>query len=133
MRQEILQARAFVLPSFAEGLPVVLMEALALYRPVVTTFIAGIPELVEQGECGWLIPAGSIEKLATALRDVLQTPVQRLEPRWQRLARSVYGSGTAPVPRRPSCVTYSCRLRRKALLPRVEGESWIYWCKPFSV
>jgi colanic acid/amylovoran biosynthesis glycosyltransferase len=79
VRREILAARALVLPSFAEGLPVVLMEALALGRPVVTTYIAGIPELVENGVNGWLIPAGSVDGLAEALREVLRAPVERLE------------------------------------------------------
>lgn len=65
--REILAARALVLPTFDEGLPVVLMEALALCRPVVTTYVAGIPELVRAGESGWLIPAGSIEELTGAL------------------------------------------------------------------
>jgi colanic acid/amylovoran biosynthesis glycosyltransferase len=45
VRQHLLDARAFVLPSFAEGLPVVLMEALALRRAVITTWVAGIPGL----------------------------------------------------------------------------------------
>lgn len=62
------EARAMVLPSFAEGLPVVIMEALALGRPVITTSIAGIPELVD-GACGWLVPAGSIEELAQAMAE----------------------------------------------------------------
>src|SRR5262249_36012905 len=79
VRKELLEARALVLPSFAEGLPVVLMEALALGRPVVTTYVAGIPELVENGVCGWLIPAGSVSALAAALRRVLETPTPRLE------------------------------------------------------
>jgi glycosyltransferase involved in cell wall biosynthesis/GT2 family glycosyltransferase len=79
VRKEILDARALVLPSFAEGLPVVLMEALALGRPVVTTFVAGIPELVEAGWSGWLVPAGSVNELADALRQALETPVDRLE------------------------------------------------------
>jgi glycosyltransferase involved in cell wall biosynthesis len=79
VRREILAARALVLPSFAEGLPVVLMEALALGRPVVTTYIAGIPELVENGVNGWLIPAGSVDGLAEALSEVLRVPVERLE------------------------------------------------------
>jgi len=78
VRQEILAARLMVLPSFAEGLPVVLMEALALGRPVLTTYIAGIPELVEHGVSGWLIPAGSVDALADGLRAVLQAPVERL-------------------------------------------------------
>ena len=54
------------------------MEALALCRPVISTFVAGIPELVEPGTCGWLIPAGSVDKLADAIRQVLQTPVEKL-------------------------------------------------------
>ncbi|MGE0792065.1 MAG: glycosyltransferase family 4 protein [Sandaracinaceae bacterium] len=71
-------ARVMVLPSFAEGLPVVIMEALALERPVLSTFVAGIPELVVDGEDGWLIPAGSVEALDAALRRALATPTERL-------------------------------------------------------
>jgi colanic acid/amylovoran biosynthesis glycosyltransferase len=71
VKREILGSRALVLPTFDEGLPVVLMEALALCRPVVTTYVAGIPELVRAGESGWLIPAGSIDELAQALQACL--------------------------------------------------------------
>lgn len=78
VRSEILAARAMVLPSFAEGLPVVLMEAMALRRPVITTFVAGIPELVRDGVDGWLFPAGDVDGLAHALRECLQTPIERL-------------------------------------------------------
>lgn len=78
VRREILASRALVLPSFAEGLPVVLMEALALYRPVVATAIAGIPELVRPGENGWLIPAGSLDDLEEALASCLQAPPEVL-------------------------------------------------------
>jgi colanic acid/amylovoran biosynthesis glycosyltransferase len=79
VQKQILQARAFVLPSFGEGLPVAIMEALALGRPVVTTYIAGIPELVKPGENGWLVPAGSIDDLVEALRQVLTASVEQLE------------------------------------------------------
>jgi glycosyltransferase involved in cell wall biosynthesis len=71
VRQAILAARALVLPSFAEGLPVAVMEALALGRPVITSAIAGTPELVESGRTGWLVPAGSVEGLAAAMRAAL--------------------------------------------------------------
>lgn len=71
VRDEILAARALVLPSFAEGLPVVLMEAMALRRPVITTYVAGIPELVEHGKHGWLVPAGDVEGLAAAMAECL--------------------------------------------------------------
>jgi len=79
VRQTILAARALVLPSFAEGLPVVIMEALALGRPVVSTYVAGIPELVESEVCGWLVPPGSVEELVIAMRKALQAPVEKLE------------------------------------------------------
>lgn len=78
VRAVILGSRAVVLPSFAEGLPVALMEALALRRPVVTTSIAGIPELVDD-ECGWLVPAGSAEALTDALRSVLDAELDQLD------------------------------------------------------
>jgi colanic acid/amylovoran biosynthesis glycosyltransferase len=77
IREELLRSRAFVLPSFAEGLPVVLMEALALSRAVITTTIAGIPELVDR-ECGWLIPAGSEEALAGAMEEALNASPEAL-------------------------------------------------------
>jgi colanic acid/amylovoran biosynthesis glycosyltransferase len=74
----ITNSRALILPSFAEGLPVVLMEAFALQRPVISTYIAGIPELVHSDVNGWLIPAGSIEALTIAMRKVLQMSPQTL-------------------------------------------------------
>jgi glycosyltransferase involved in cell wall biosynthesis len=78
VRDEILAARALVLPSFAEGLPVVIMESMALRRPVITTYVAGIPELVRHGENGWLIPAGSLDDLEIAMEDCLSRPVEEL-------------------------------------------------------
>jgi glycosyltransferase involved in cell wall biosynthesis len=78
VRAELLASRALVLPSFAEGLPVVLMEAMALGRPVISTYIAGIPELVRDGSEGWLIPAGDVDALAQAMRDCLQAGPERL-------------------------------------------------------
>ena len=77
VRAELLRARVLVLGSFAEGLPVVLMEALALGRPVIATAIAGIPELVDDG-VGWLVPAGSAEALADAMEAALDTPPAQL-------------------------------------------------------
>ncbi|MEM0921605.1 MAG: glycosyltransferase [Pseudomonadota bacterium] len=77
VRAHISSARALLLPSFAEGLPIVLMEALALGRPVITTFIAGIPELVDR-EVGWIVPAGDTGALAKALVEVMETSPDRL-------------------------------------------------------
>ena len=57
----------FCLPSFAEGLPVALMEAMAVGVPVVTTYISGIPELVIDGWTGMMVPAGRADLLASAI------------------------------------------------------------------
>jgi colanic acid/amylovoran biosynthesis glycosyltransferase len=78
VRDEIGAARALVLPSFAEGLPVVIMEAMALKRPVISTFIAGIPELVKSGEHGWLMPAGDVDELVKVIQTCLDAQVQDL-------------------------------------------------------
>jgi colanic acid/amylovoran biosynthesis glycosyltransferase len=79
VREEILAARALVLPSFSEGLPVVIMEAMALRRPVLATYVAGIPELVRHGETGWLFPAASLEDLTNAMQQCLSSAPQELE------------------------------------------------------
>jgi glycosyltransferase involved in cell wall biosynthesis len=51
---------------------------MALRRPVLTTYVAGIAELVRDGRDGWLIPAGDVDALAAALRRVLATPLETL-------------------------------------------------------
>ena len=76
---EIERARALVMASLAEGLPVVLMEALARGRPAIATAVAGVGELVETGRTGWLVPAGSPEPLADALRAAATAPAAELE------------------------------------------------------
>ncbi len=77
VRKTLMESRALLLPSFAEGLPVVIMEAFALGRPVISTYIAGIPELVD-ASCGWLAPAGDVEALSAAMRDALAAGPERL-------------------------------------------------------
>jgi glycosyltransferase involved in cell wall biosynthesis len=79
VRAEILAARALVLPSFAEGLPVVIMEAMALRRPVLATCVAGIPELVRHGETGWLCAPGDVDALEAALEELLARPAAELQ------------------------------------------------------
>ncbi len=70
-------ADMLVLPSFAEGLPVVLMEALAAAVPVIATQIAGVPELVENGVSGLIVPPGDEEALAEAIDRLLADPALR--------------------------------------------------------
>lgn len=74
----LIESRGLVLPSFAEGLPVVIMEALALYRPVITTYVAGIPELVRNDHNGWLIPAGDSDALTISMKSLLDADSQAL-------------------------------------------------------
>lgn len=89
VKKEILASRAMVLPSFAEGLPVVIMEALALGRPVVSTYVAGIPELVKHNSNGWLTPAGSLDDLVTVLREALVASQDALEQMGEKGAQEV--------------------------------------------
>lgn len=77
VRAEIAGAHALVMPSFAEGLPMVVMEAMAAGRPVISTYIAGIPELVRPAT-GWLVPAGDPEALSEAMASLAATSRQEL-------------------------------------------------------
>ncbi|WP_397543989.1 glycosyltransferase [Roseovarius salis] len=79
VRAALDRAHALILPSFAEGLPMVVMEAMAAGRPVITTYIAGIPELVQDGTNGWLVPAGDAVALSDAIRALSSTPVEARE------------------------------------------------------
>lgn len=78
VRAELARAHALVMPSFAEGLPMVVMEAMAAARPVIATYIAGTPELVVPGQTGWLVPAGDETELAQAVLDLAETPEEQL-------------------------------------------------------
>jgi len=66
------RAHLFVLPSFAEGLPVVLIEAMASGVPVISTRIAGIPELIEHNVEGLLVPPGRVDCLRDAIQQLLR-------------------------------------------------------------
>ena len=67
-------ASVFCLPSFAEGVPAVLMEAMAMETPVVSTRITGVPELIEDGHTGLLVAPGRADQLADALERLLTDP-----------------------------------------------------------
>ena len=68
---------AMLLPSFAEGLPVVIMEAYARSRPVLSTYIAGIPELVAE-DSGWLVTAGCVDSLEKKIEEICLLSTEEL-------------------------------------------------------
>jgi glycosyltransferase involved in cell wall biosynthesis len=70
-------ADAFVLPSFAEGIPVVLMEAMASGLPCLSTRVAGIPELIEDGTSGLLVPPSDVAALAARILVLAHHPELR--------------------------------------------------------
>ena len=67
VRAELARSDAFVLPSLAEGIPVVLMEAMASYVPCISTPVNGIPELIEHGQTGLLATPGDVDSLVHQL------------------------------------------------------------------
>lgn len=68
------RATAFVLPSYAEGLPMSVLEAMVAGVPVVASSVGGIPEMLEQGKCGYLVPPRDVACLSQALEEVLDSP-----------------------------------------------------------
>ena len=78
IRTYLLAAKALVLPSFAEGLPVVIMEAMALKRPVLTSRITGIPELVREGIDGYLFAPADTVALTEAMLELDENDVEEL-------------------------------------------------------
>ncbi|MBN3804554.1 glycosyltransferase family 4 protein [Paraburkholderia sp. Ac-20336] len=68
------RAAIFCLPSWREGLPMSILEAMSAGLPVISTPIGGIPDAVEDGVTGLLVPPGDVKKLVEALHTVLSTP-----------------------------------------------------------
>ena len=69
----------------------VIMEAMALRRPVISTFVAGIPELVHTGEHGWLVPAGDVEALMEAMQACLEAPAEMLASLGEAANKRAFG------------------------------------------
>jgi glycosyltransferase involved in cell wall biosynthesis len=118
VREELLAARASVLASLVEGLPVVLMESLALRRPVIAPWITGIPELVRDEQEGWLFAPGSVSALAQAIRHCLDAPIERV--------RTMGDQGRERVLERHDVDTEVDKLEallRDALSPSAEGQA----------
>lgn len=124
VREEMLAARALVLPSFAEGLPVVLMEAMALRRPVISTFVAGIPELVRPGEDGWLVPAGDVEALARAMQTCLDAPVNTLRRMGEAAHERVLARHNVDIHAAKLCNLFHSTIKGNGTLPEALNSTY---------
>lgn len=83
---------AFVLPSLSEGLSLALLEAMASGKPVVATAVGGNPELVNQGQTGFLVSSADAGSLATKLIELLQDPLmmQRFSEQGAKRVRQLF-------------------------------------------
>jgi colanic acid/amylovoran biosynthesis glycosyltransferase len=89
--QEIARADILVLASFMEGLPIVLMEAMAMGTAVIASRVAGIPELVEDSQAGLLFTPSNWDELAACIGRLIDDEPLRL--RLVRHGREVVGKG----------------------------------------
>ncbi len=89
VRREIEAASCLVVPSFSEGIPVAIMESLVLERPIVSSRVGGIPELVEEGRSGWLVTPGSVDEISAAMAKAICTPRAELVEMGRRGAARV--------------------------------------------
>lgn len=88
---------AVVLPSYWEGLPVALIEALAAGKPIIATRVGGNPQLVVDGENGWLVAPGDVPGLAAALTDLAQRPRHELHALGEASRRRFHAGGFEPA------------------------------------
>jgi glycosyltransferase involved in cell wall biosynthesis len=86
------RAELFVLPSRFEGLPSAIIEAMAAGRPVVATSTAGVPELIDDGSTGWLVPPGAPDRLAEALAEALSAELIEVGTAARRRAESLFSA-----------------------------------------
>ena len=108
IRAELATADVFVMASLSEGIPVVLMEAMAMELPVIATRVRGVPELVEDRVTGLLVEACDSDALAAAVRELIADPML-----CQRLA----GAGRDKV-----IAEFNAEIQYQTLLDTWQGE-----------
>jgi len=79
VRDRMKNCYCLVLPSLTEGLPRVILEAMALQKPVIASRVGGIPDLVKEGETGFLFEVGNVKELAEKLRILLSNKEMAVE------------------------------------------------------
>jgi glycosyltransferase involved in cell wall biosynthesis len=117
VRELLAGARALVVPSIYEGMPLVILEAMEAAVPVIASRVSGIPEVVEDGVTGWLVPAENIDELARALAEVWRDPEEssrRGAAGRQRLERDFSSSAASRI---------WLREMREAKVPALTQES----------
>jgi glycosyltransferase involved in cell wall biosynthesis len=124
VRRRVMAARAFVLASLTEGLPVSIMEALALGRPVIATNVGAIAELVRNGETGWLVSPGNSDLLAEAMIAALRTPDEVLAAMGRRGAALVgeRHRGAHEIPKLEDLLVSSAVAQQRSLFGPEQGH-----------
>ena len=121
---ELREARALVVASLSEGLPMVIMEAMAQRRPVIAPFLAGIPELVIAEETGWLYPAGDVDALAGAIAACLTATPSRLESMGTRAQQRIWAAHDADVQARALLKLFDRPGEQASTAARSRSESY---------
>jgi glycosyltransferase involved in cell wall biosynthesis len=92
IRPAMSAARVYVLPSYREGTPRTVLEAMAMGRPVITTDVAGCRETVVDGVNGYLVPEKDVEALVDAMEKIIRQPelAQKMGSMSRRIAEERY-------------------------------------------
>lgn len=118
IQAELRQACAMVVPSLSEGLPVVIMEAMANRLPVIAPYLAGIPELVIHHETGWLFPASDVAALVDVMRTCLQSTQDLLASMSEAAHRRVWANHDGQVEARKLSALFA-----RSAHPTIGGSS----------